>query len=291
MQDQQFKSAQNYFSRATKLISGDSKLAYYQGFIAYQLDQKDIAISFLNGVGEESEFRTSAKFFLAKIKLDNKEYTAVINLAQSELSDDRSVTSSAFYQIIGEAYALQNQANKASNYFEKAINLHPAQPSAALYYQAGVANFKINLKVRAVEYLTKSGIRSGEYAHLSAFQLARLYVTSDELGKATAAYIEATTSIDSVIREESLFKAGKLLIGHGNYSEGINYLQDYRDEFSAGQWVAEAEGLLAEAFLRSSNYDLAINHLNEIGISSESHKRIYQKATFHKAILFFGVSL
>ena len=82
--------------------------------------------------------------------------------------------------------------------------------------------------------------------------------------------------------------AGKLLIDLKNYSEGIKYLQDYRAGFLSGKWKEEAEDILAEAYLRTSNYDQTINHLSEIGVSSKSNRVIYQIATFQKAFLLFN---
>ncbi|MEP1093505.1 MAG: tetratricopeptide repeat protein [Cyclobacteriaceae bacterium] len=289
MKNAQYKASQNYFQRGDNLqIIEDGKLAYYQGFVAYHLNQKEVSKTQLAKVIEDPEFGTSAKFFISKMHLEDEDYGEVIRLAQSELSDDRSVTNSAFNQLVGEAYALQDQASKASNYFEKALDLHPGKPSAALYYQAGVANFKINLREKAIRYLTEAGIRSGDYAHLSAFQLGRLYVASNNKEKAVSAYIEASVSSDADIKEESVFMAGKLLLDNQNYSEGIKYLQDYRRDFLDGKWKKETEDLLAEAYLRTSNYDQAIDHLRDIGVTSAVNRAIYQKVTFQKAFLLFN---
>ena len=188
MNRKQYKAAQSYFQRSSN--GGNRKsneLTYYRGFVAYHLNQKEAAKKQLSAVTESSQLETSAKFFLAKIYLEEEEYDKVISLAQSELSEEKTTTNSAFNQLVGEAYALQNQADKASNYFEKALELHPGQPSAALYYQAGVANFKISLREKAISYLTEAGVRSGDYAHLSAFQLGRLYVVSEDKEKAASA--------------------------------------------------------------------------------------------------------
>lgn len=289
MRDKQYKVSQNYFQRSRKIATENgSELTYYQGFVAYHLNQKERAKKYLSEVAEEPQFGTSAKFFLSKIYLEEQEYEKVIELAQSELSDEKTITNSAFNQLVGEAYALQDQASKASNYFEKALELHPGQPSAALYYQAGVANFKISLREKAIKYLTEAGVRSGDYAQLSAFQLGRLYVSANDKDKAASAYIEASASSDEQIKEESVLMAGKLLLDLKNYSEGIKYLEDYRTDFTDGKWKKDAEDLLAEAYLRTSNYDQAINHLREIGLVSKSNKVIYQTVTFQKAFLLFN---
>lgn len=284
-----YKSAANYFARSQRLSENSkSKLTYYQGFSFYHLNEKEKALGYLDKVRDDEQFGVSANFFTAKIKLEEGKYAEVIALAQTKLSDERSETNSAFYQLVGEAYALQNQADKSSSYFTRAIELHPGTPSAALYYQAGVTNFKLGLKTKAIKYLTEAGIRSGDYAHLSAFQLARLYVSLNEKEKALAAYIEASASSVPDIKEEATFKAGKLQIDQQNHAEGINYLKDYLSQYKDGKWNDEADHLLAEAYLRTSNYDQAIDHLLEVGISNTSQKAIYQKVTFQKAQLRFN---
>ena len=289
MHKQAYKEANDYFDRADKLnTNNNDKLPYYQGFIAYHLNKKDRALSYFEKAKNDGEFGTSANFFTAKIRLENKKYDEVISLAQSALSDEVSKTNSAFYQLVGESYAAQNKAYKASNYFGKAMEVYPGKPSATLYYQSGVANFKLGLKTKAIEHFIEAGIRSGEYAHLSAYQLARLYLSSNDHEKALSAYIEASASSDLTIKEESIFQAGKLQVDRKNYSEGINFLKDYLKNFPNGKWKEEAQQILAESYLRTSNYDQAISHLKEVRIKTNSQASIYQKVTFQKAQLLFN---
>jgi tetratricopeptide (TPR) repeat protein len=289
LQKLRYKVAQDFFKRSANLKSEkDPQLTYYQGYISYQLNQNEASVNLMNQLIEDAEFGNSAVYYLAKIKLEQNQYDEVISLTQSHVSEIQTIPNAEFHQLVGEAYALKDQAGQASRYFDKAIELHPGKPSAALFYQAGVAKFKINSRERAIEYLTEAGIRSGEYAHLSAFQLARIYVASQQYVEASAAYISASVSSDSSIRQESYYKAGKLLVDQENYTEGINFLEDYLKYYPNGNWVEESNDLLAEAYLRTSNYDLAINHLQEVGIISNSSKRIYQKSSFQKGILLFN---
>lgn len=285
----QYKNAVNYFARRQQLTEERSvELSYYQGFSFYHLNQKEKALGYLEKVAGHDFFGVSSNFFQAKIKLEDGKYSEVVALAQTNLSDEKSEVNAAFYQLIGEAYARQNQVQKASSYFNKAVDLHPGKPTAALYYQAGVANFRIGLKSKAIEFLTQAGIRSGAYAELSAFQLARLFVSLGEKDKALAAYIEASASKDAEMREEATFYAGKLEIDLQNHAEGINYLKDYLENYTEGKWTEETQQLLAESYLRTSDYDQAIEHLQAVGVSTTSQKEIYQKVTFQKAQLLYN---
>ena len=287
--DKNYQRAESYFERSQTLtLSKHPKLTYYQGFVSYHLNKKEEALSYFKKVVNDESFGTSAKFFVAKMKLDDGDFQEVISMSQSEINDSRTETNAALYQLIGEAYAKQGQTNKASVYLERAIDLFPGRPEPALFYQAGVAKFKSGYKEKAIDYLTEAGIGPGQYAQLSAFQLARLYVSNGEFEKALLAYIEASQSPDTGIREEAIFQSGKLQIKQQNYSGGINYLNDYKTEFGNGKWIGEVQELLPEAFLRTSNYDQAIAHLKEVGIHSQSQKLIYQKVTFLKSRLLFN---
>ena len=283
----QLELAEKGFQLTRHHPGSDKEVKYYQGYVAYQLDKKEEAIRFLEQVDEDDEYGTSARFFIGKIKLEDQLYDEVIALAQGDISEEVSVTNSGFHQLIGEAYARKEQTTKSSAFFEKAIEKHPGNPSPALYYQAGVAQFRLGNREKAITYLTQSGLGSGEYANLSAFQLGRLYVKEQEYDKALAAYIEASRSEDVEILEESSFMMGKLYLQSKDYTEGITYLNEYLKGYEGGKWKDESLELLAEAYLRTSNYDQAIEHFQSVGVQSSLQKEAYQKSTYQKAYTLY----
>jgi tetratricopeptide (TPR) repeat protein len=284
-----YKKAKSFFSQAQKLEFEDKKkLVYYQAFTDYHLGNQNEALNGFLLSSDGGEYAVSSQFFIAKINLDLGKYEEVIALAQFELSDEKTVTNSGFYQLIGEAYAKKNSVAKADAYFDKAIQLHPNKPSPALYYQAGVSKFKIGNDAKAIKYLTEAGIGAGEYAQLSAFQLGRLYLQRKELDNALVAYTEASSSNDASIKEESLYQVSKLHAQLADYSQSLNYCNDYLKNFKEGKWALEIQELIAETYLRTSNYDLAIEHLESLGVSGIAQQSVYQKVTFQKAQLLFN---
>lgn len=286
-----YQQAKNLFqfSRASG-FEESRKLSYYEAFTDYHLGNMDDALEGFERVKNHQNFGSSAKFFIAKIKLDNGELDEVISLSQGELSDEKTMTNSAFHQLIGEAHALKNNEARADAFFQRAIELHPGKPTAALYYQAGVAKFKIGNEDKAIEFLTNAGIQGGEYAQLSAFQLGRLYLMKKDFERALTAYIEATTSEDKVIKEESYYQAAIINAQLGFFADAINYSTDYLKHFKNGSKVESVQNLIAQSYLRTSNYDLAIEHLNRIGVTTNTQKEVYQKVTFQKATQSFNDS-
>ncbi|WP_424960958.1 tetratricopeptide repeat protein [Ekhidna sp.] len=268
-----------------------AKLDYYEAYANYHLNDLTNALEGFEKVKGNEAYGNSAKFFIAKIRLENKQVDEVIALAQEELSDETTITNSGFYQLIGEAYALKNDVAKADAYFERAIELHPSKPTAALYYQAGVSKFKIGNEDQAIKFLTEAGIQGGEYAQLSAFQLGRLYLKKQSFEQALFAYIEASASENKAIKEEALYQSAKINAQLGNFAEAINYANDYLELFGSGGYVTELQDLIAQSYLRTSNFDLAIEHLKRIGVTNPTQKDIYQKVTYQKAVLSFNDGL
>lgn len=284
-----YQDAKNLFQFARKNeFSLPTNLDYYEGFSDYHLGNRDEALSGFSKVENTDEFGSSAKFFIAKMRLEKGEIDEVIGMTQNELSDDKTITNSGFHQLIGEAYALKNEEAKADAFFERAIELHPSKPSAALYYQAGVSKFKIGNEDLAIEFLTESGIQGGEYAQLSAFQLGRLHLKKQEFDKALSAYIEASESDNVVIKEESYYQAAKINARLGNFTEAINYATDYLNKFKESEKKESIQDLIAQSYLRTSNYDLAIEHLISTGITNRTQQEVYQKVTYQKAVLTFN---
>ncbi|MEP1032421.1 tetratricopeptide repeat protein [Ekhidna sp.] len=284
-----YKSAKNLFQFSRKSgFDQIKKLDYYEGFAAYHLGTRDEALVYFEKVKDSQEFGNSAKFFIAKMKLENKEAEEVIAMTQSELSDEKTLTNSGFHQLIGEAYALKDQAAKADAFFERAIELHPSKPSAALYYQAGVSKFKIGNEDLAIQFLTESGLQGGEYAQLSAFQLGRLFLKKKDYEKALSAYVEASVSKDEVIKEESYFQTASINAKLEQYAQAISYAIDYLSFFKDSPRREAMQNLIAQSYLRTSNYDLAIDHLNKVGELNATQKAVYQKVTYQKAVLSFN---
>ncbi|MEO9484648.1 MAG: tetratricopeptide repeat protein [Ekhidna sp.] len=289
LDEENYKDANNLFQFSRKNEFEESfKLDYYEGFSEYHLGNSEAALDKLTKVENSEEFSNSSKFFIAKIRLENGEMDEVIEMAQNELSDEKTITNSGFHQLIGEAYALKDQEAKADAFFERAIELHPFKPSAALYYQAGVSKFKIGNEDLAIDFLTQAGIQGGEYAQLSALQLARLYLKKQAFEKSLTAYIEASASSNNAIKEESFYQASKINAKLGFFTEAINYATDYLNQFKDSSKRESMQNLIAQSYLRTSNYDLAIDHLNSTGIINDTQKEVYQKVTYQKAVLMFN---
>lgn len=289
MNDKRYQESQKFLATAKKNgYPNKLQLIYFQSFNSYHLNRNDLALEGFKQARKDANYSVSCNYFIAKILLEQKDYDGVISHAQNELSEEKSKTSAGLYQVLGDAYAKKGDINKADAYFEKAIQKYPGRATSVLYYQAGVSKFKIGNEDKALEYLTKSGIGSGTYSKLSAFQLGRLYIKRSEPEKALAAYMEASSSDNAEIQEESIYQAAKLNASLKRYALAIDYCIDYQDQYADGRWVGEINDLLAQSYLKTSDYDKAISLLEKTGFTNQIQKEVYQKVTFQKSILYFN---
>ncbi len=284
LDDQQYEIARNNFNRVDRRLLVDSiELSYYQGITYYYLNDYVKALEFLDPIEDRKEFNPSIQLFLSKIKFANGDYAEVISSSEMELTPEKTEVNAELHRVIGEAYAQLDSQKSALNYFEKAIDLYPVKAPPATFYQAGITSYGLGLRHKAIGYFEEAGLGSDSYARLSAFQLGRLYLSLSDQQKALSAFMEASLSGDDEIRAEALFMAGKLNTDLTDYTEGINMLKVYLDEYPDGTWVSEAQDLLGEAYLRTSNYDQAIQFLNEQETLTASQQILFQKVTFQKA--------
>ena len=288
-QNRRFKQAKRAFAAAHANAYGNkSELTYYQAYISYQLAEFDDAITGFKALTSHKYFGVPANYYAAKINMERSNYDEVIRLAENDLSAAVSKTNAGFYQLLGEAFAKKGNLAKADTYFEKAIQAYPGRPSSALYYQAGVAKFKTGNEAKALEYLTEAGTSSGPFAKLSAFQLGRLHVRRNDPESALAAYIEASSSDDAALQEESIYQAAKLNAKLGRFSAAISYAQDYQEAFPQGVWLTDINDLLAQSYLKTSDFNKAILLLEASSFDNSIQQEVYQKVTFQKAVLDFN---
>ncbi|MEO1255201.1 MAG: tetratricopeptide repeat protein, partial [Bacteroidota bacterium] len=106
--------------------------------------------------------------------------------------------------------------------------------------------------------------------------------------EALAAYIEASTSEDVSIREEAYFQSVAIHVKLEQYSEAIKFADDYLNDFSSLPRSTAVQNLIAQSYLKTSNYDLAISHLQKTGNTTDVQQQIYQKVTYLKATLSFN---
>src|SRR5690606_31426620 len=106
---------------------------------------------------------------------------------------------------------------------------------------------------------------------------------------ATAAFdVASRQDFVPEIKEQALFKLGKVNYDIGKYDEAITILNNYLKAYPSTNNSSEANDLLSEAYLNSNNYSQAIKHIEGLPQKSNRVKQAYQKVTFFKGTEYFN---
>ena len=154
--------------------------------------------------------------------------------------------------------------------------------SSDVFFNMAEAYRQLGDNDKAISKYKLSALDNTEIGAYSSYYLGKLYVEVDNKPFARTAFQEALKSEKEEIREESQFQLAKVLYELEDYGESIRQLQKYNDDYPAGIHKTEASELLTDAFLNTSDYDIAINYIESLSGLSNNLKATYQEVTFLK---------
>ncbi|MEQ9306216.1 MAG: tetratricopeptide repeat protein, partial [Marinoscillum sp.] len=144
---------------------------------------------------------------------------------------------------------------------------------------------------KAIDYFKLAGLEKGELGQISSFYLGQLYMRQDNLNYAYSAF-KSVMKVDSNpdMVEESAITLAKINFQRQQYADAVLDFTTFINQFPNSRWRIEANELLAQSYLKTSNYDQAIAHLESIKNKSTPLKKAYQKVAFQKGQLLFNDS-
>jgi TolA-binding protein len=184
-------------------------------------------------------------------------------------------------------YAKKDFANAAKNY-DAFINAKKGTLSREEVYKAGISFFEIKNYQRATDYLKVSATGNDEIAQSSSYYLGHSYIKLDNFAFASTSFQAASkVSFNKQIQEEALFNFAKTNLQRGSFQIAISTLDEYLDTYPSGRHRSEAETLLAEALINTSDYLRAIEQMDKIRTKSSRIQAAYQKVAFYQAMVYY----
>ena len=260
---------------------------YYIGFIYFEEGVYEIAIPYFLEAEKSDKYKEKVAVSLATCYLKAHQYENLIaytkRLGQSKL-DPR------IQLLTAEAYFYQEDYFNATKQYELAIS-DRRRNAPVVYYHQGYANYKMGLTEQAIEGFKKAALSSDTLGQYSSYYLGLLYTRDDQKQFALNAFEKAASSdFNATIKEESSFRLGQLSYDLGQFADAINHLRSFVEEYPVSSFSGEANDLLSDAFLQTSNYDLAIAHIESLSKRSDLISSVYQKVTFLKGSQLFNDS-
>ncbi|MCS5489631.1 tetratricopeptide repeat protein [Algoriphagus limi] len=283
-------SAAIFFDQAKTLgqpISYDAY--YYSGYIAMQSGNTAKAISDLEKAGQSAFYAPKVPYLLASLYYQEGRYQDLINYGESKLASNANLERKEMIHLyLAEAYFEQKEFAKAAENYDAFVNSRKGELSLEQVYKGGVAQFEIENYQRATDYLKVSASAQNEMGQASSYYLGHAYLKLDNFQFASTSFKSAANSdFNQQIKEEALFNYAKSNLQKGSFQEGISGLDQYLNEYPNGTYRREAETLLSEALINTSDYLRAIEQMDRIQNKSPRIREAYQRVAYYQAMVYF----
>ncbi len=285
-----YSQAAGYFDHAKKLNQPISLDAfYYSGYLAKESGNISKAIADLNAASRSSFYATKVPYLITALYYDQGDYDQVIKYGEAQLYGQKSLDRQEMIHLyLAESYFAKRQFVKSAENYDAFINSRKGELTQEQVYKGGIAQFESGNFKRATDYLKVSASSSSEMGQASSYYLGHAYLKLENYQFAGTSFKAAANSTyNGGIQEESLFNFAKANLQKGSFQEGISGLDDYLDKYPSGKFRSEAESLLSEALINTSDYLRAIEQMDRISNKSARIKEAYQKVAFYQAMVYF----
>ncbi|MHA7128506.1 tetratricopeptide repeat protein [Algoriphagus namhaensis] len=268
-------------------ISADAY--YYSGFIAMQNGNNAKAISDLEAASKSPQYQGKTPYLLSALYFQQGSYDQLIGFAEPKLSSGASLDRAEMIHLyLAEAYFEKQNFAKAAENYDAFINARKGELSREQVYKGGVAQFEIGNYPRATDYLKVSANGDDAVAQASSYYLAQAYLKQENYQFAATSFNAASKlDFNQKMKEESLVNYAKVNLQNGSFQLGITALDDYLENYPNGTYRTQAEGLLSEALINTSDYLRALEQMERINNKSPRIREAYQKVAFYQAMIYY----
>ncbi len=286
----EFEQAKKYFDLIKRQDNHYTHAAsYYAGYIAYQNEDYDQAIYDFEKAAKNEAYETVVPYLIANIFYNQGRYDELIEYGRNALEIDGVKDQEGISILIGDAYYQKRSYAQAILYLQKAADGTTLQNDPKIFYKLAYAQYQTDATEQAIENFQKVALVPDSLGQYSSYYLGILYLKNDQKQYAVNAFERAMQDnhVPS-IKQEATYQYAKVNFDLNRYAEAIAILKQYLNNFKNGAHQQDANELLGEAYLRTTNYDLAIEHIESLPQKSESIRRVYQKVTFYKGTELFN---
>jgi len=288
MEKQYEKSVQNFSYVKAKKNSYQASAYYYCGYSHYKLGKYKEALEDFQKANEFDIYKPYTPVMMMGAMYKLKLYGDMIALEKEVLTQQKNIKSADdFFILAAEAHFQQKDYHLAVKSFENSGKQESF--SGDTLYKYAYSLYKAEAYDHAIKNLKKLN-PTNVYGQYAAYYLGLCYLKKGNKAFAVNAFSQAAklNYDEKEIKPYALFYAGKTSFDLRMFSDAINFLSEYVKKYPEHPFIQEANELLGDAFLNTSNYSDAIAYIESIKTLSKRLKETYQKVTFYKAMEHFN---
>ncbi|WP_181306222.1 tetratricopeptide repeat protein [Rufibacter sp. XAAS-G3-1] len=305
LKESEFKLGYSYFTKknftkAKELFDRNKRgthqytyaSSYYAGYLAYREGDYIGAKLDLQVAEKDENYRTVVPYMLTEVLYKEKNFPEVISYGEKSLQMSPPVQNPKEIEVlVGDAYFQRNDFVNASRYF-KSYAQGKKTLDKTVQYKMGIADYKNNDFKSAVQNLKAVAFHSDSLGQNASYHLGLSYLKDNNKQFALGAFDQARKlNIDKNVKEGATVKYAQLNYELGNFSEVINSLASFSKDYPDSRFSGEVDDILSEAYLNSSNYQEAIQHIEKLPKRSHRINETYQRVTYYQAVKLYNDQL
>jgi tetratricopeptide (TPR) repeat protein len=286
-----FVAAGKYFSEIKNSTSKYFYAAnYYSGYINFKNGDYNEALKDLKVAEKNEAYKSIVPEMILNVLYLQKRYPEVISYGDSTLANNTSVKNKNDIRLlVADAYYYQEDYTNAIVNFKEFINVKNADKDLA--YRYAYSNFKTANYDEAITYFKQVALNKDTIGQSAAYHLGLSYLKAGNKMYAITAFEQAKNQkFDTEISENATFYVAKLNYEQGKFFESINTLKDFKKNFPNSKQSNEANELLSESYLNTSNYLEAIKFIESLKTKTKRVTMAYQRVTFMQGNAYFNDS-
>lgn len=280
-----FGQALSYFNNVKKGKGEYTAAAnYYAGFIEFKNGSYDAALVDLKNAEKNEAYAAIVPYMILNVYYKQERYDHLLAYGEQVVASGRKVKNlEDFSLLIAESYFRKQKFHKAADFFQTYVDSQKSKDDDEVKYRLAYAYYNMAQFEKAEQYFKEIAPQNNTIGQSASYYLGNLYLQQDNKQFAFTAFENAgKMDFDKIIQEESLFKQAKISYDRGDFDEAIDALNTLATTFPESERANEANVLLSEAYLNTSDYNKAIEHIEKINNKSERVKKTYQQVTYFK---------
>lgn len=286
--DKKYDKALTAFSRIDENNNNYFGLAnYYKGCIYYLQDKPEEALKRFLKIEKDEKFNRIVPAYITHIYLLQKKYNEVVTYGEKALQIAKIERANDIKAYMAEAYFQLKDYEKSMSFY-KALLDTGHKFSESDYYNYGYTLFKNGQYQQAISIFSNIVIKENELGQNVSFLMGTAYLLTEDKYKARNMFsFAAKFDFDKNVKEISALNYAKLSYELGFDKEAISSLKKFITDFPSSSYLEDAQSLLSQLLVNTSNYKDAIEIIEGIKTKNNNLIVTYQKLTYFYALEFF----
>jgi TolA-binding protein len=282
---QQFDKAKPLFNSIRQLPNDPNFIDanYYYGFLLFNDQKYDEAITFFEIAEKEAAYKNVVPFYLAELYYFNGESDKALAYGEKILQSSKQYYDLQLQQLVGHILFEKRQFNRALPYLEKYVVGNEKVRREDLY-ELSYCYYEAKNWSKAIVGFKQLGGAADSLAQNSMYLLADAYLKVNELSNARNAFqFCATNNSNPKQKEVSSFHYAKLSYDLSYYGIAANDFKLFIANYVKSKYIPEARILLISSLANTSNYKDALAIYELLQNKSEEAEKIYPRILYGRS--------